>query len=207
MTTEGSTHFERKTKETNIAIDFNLYGSGKFSGSTHQGFMDHMLSAFCFYSQIDLSITLEGDFHIDQHHSLEDLGISLGKVIKTSLTAASPVARFGQCHMVMDEALTRCVIDFSGRPFLHWGLPDLGERIGSFETEVLQEFFRALTQQAGLCLHIDLLRGSNRHHIVECSFKAFARAFLQAKMPLTSAEASFVLSTKGLLDGFEKEAL
>lgn len=207
MINGGLTHYERHTKETAIGIDFALYGSGKFNGSTHQGFMDHMLNAFCFYSQTDLSISLEGDYHIDQHHSLEDLGIALGTVMKTSLTAASPIARFGQCHMVMDEALVRCVIDFSGRPFLHWGLPDLGERIGSLEAEVLQEFFRALTQQAGLCLHLDLLRGSNRHHIVECSFKAFARAFLQAKMPLTSTEASFVLSTKGLLDGFEKEAL
>lgn len=192
----------RQTKETRIQLSLDLFGSGQFSGSAQQGLMDHLLSAFCLYSGCDINLSLEGDYHIDQHHSLEDLGIVLGKALHEALSEIQPISRFGHCHRVMDEALVSCTLDFSGRPFLYWGLPNLGEQIGTLESEVLPEFFKALTQHSCLCLHLELLRGSNRHHIVECSFKAFASALFQAKQPLTSAGGERVLSTKGLIEGY-----
>lgn len=197
-----TTQIIRKTKETHIELSLELFGSGRFEGSSQQDFMDHLLSAFCLYSRCDMSLSLEGDYQIDQHHSIEDLGIVLGKALHSALSKAQPISRFGHCHRVMDEALVSCTLDFSGRPYLFWGLPDLGERLGSLEAEVIPEFFKALTQHSGLCLHLDLLRGSNRHHVVECCFKAFASAVYEAKQPLTSAEGSPVLSTKGHLEGY-----
>lgn len=189
--------FHRRTKETDIELSLNLMGSGQMIGTTSQGFMDHMLTALCFYSQVDMTLTMTGDYHVDQHHSFEDLGIALGHLLKMAIDVYQPVARFGECHGLMDDALVRCVLDLSGRPYLYWGLPDLGERIGTFETEVLREFFVALTNHSGISLHVDWIRGTNRHHIVEGVFKAFARAFFDAKQPLTSGQLK---STKGLID-------
>lgn len=192
--------YRRTTKETDIELTLELFGGGKFSGSTGIGFFDHMLSALVFYSQMDLTLNLTGDLHIDQHHSLEDLGLCLGTAFIQALSEAPPYSRFAHHYLPMDEALVRVVLDLSGRPYLSTQFPTFPERIGTFETACLKEFLRAFTQNAKMTLHMSVLYGENAHHMVEGLFKALGLCLKEAVSPLAKGTTSKeVLSTKGVL--------
>lgn len=203
----------RKTKETDIQLDLSLYGEGSFQGTTGIGFFDHMLTAFCFYSQMDLQLAMTGDLEVDQHHSLEDLGLTLGEALCKLLAENPGYQRFADLHMPMDESLVRIVLDLSGRPWLTAHLPTFPERIGNFETACLKEFLRAFTQAGKLCLHIEVLYGENGHHIIEGIFKGLGRSVKEATRPayaykmdeenkaysLTKDRIPSIQSTKGVL--------
>lgn len=169
----------RKTNETNIIVELNLDGEGKVDISTGVPFFDHMLTQIGKHSLSDLTIKASGDLEIDCHHTVEDVGISLGLAIKEALGSMKGINRYGQAIIPMDEALLMCAIDISNRPFSV--ICDVeGLSIGNFDIEMVEEFFRALAFNAGINVHIDLLRGKNTHHIIEGMFKAFARALLMA---------------------------
>jgi len=189
---------ERKTKETDIKLDLNLNGKGQFKIDTGIPFMDHMLTLMTAHGYLDLSITAKGDTEIDDHHTVEDLGICLGKAINEALGKREGIRRYGEAAVPMDEALTKVVIDISGRPFLAYRVTFQESKSGNFDVSLIKEFFRALVIQAGITMHIDLLSGDEAHHIAESIFKAFGRALDQA----TSQEerlGSEVPSTKGVL--------
>jgi len=185
----------RKTKETDITIRLTPEGTGKSSISTGVGFFDHMLESFAKHSLIDLDIRCQGDTHIDDHHSVEDVGIVLGNAIAEAIYPIEKVERFGSAAIVMDEALVRCDIDLSNRPFLYYNVPVSG-KVGGFDAELGEEFFRALMTNARISAHIVMERGMNKHHIIEAAFKAFAVALRRALSP---NERSAVPSTKGVL--------
>ena len=186
---------ERKTKETDIKIELNIYGEGKSNISTGVGFLDHMLESFSKHSLMDINITCKGDTHIDDHHSVEDIGIALGQAIKNAIYPISKVERFGSAAIVMDEACVECDLDLSNRPFLVYEVEVKG-KVGSFDTELVEEFFRAITFNAGLTAHIIMKRGKNKHHIIEAAFKSLAVALRRAT---TKNERVGVPSTKGVL--------
>lgn len=185
----------RKTKETDIRIKLNLNGSGKSSIHTGVGFFDHMLESFSKHSLIDLEVNCEGDTHIDDHHSVEDVGIVLGQALNDAMYPIEKVERFGSAGIVMDEALLRCDLDLSNRPFLLYDVPVAG-KIGEFDAELAEEFFRAFIFNAGITAHIVMERGKNKHHIIEGAFKALAVALRRA---LVKNERIAVPSTKGVL--------
>lgn len=184
----------RETKETQITVKLNLDGNGEANINTNIGFFDHMLTALCMHSGIDLSVQVNGDLYVDCHHSIEDTGIVLGKALKQAL-GEQPIARYGNASIPMDEALGVCSLDISGRPFLVFQCTFLGERIGDMDTQMVEEFFRALAFQAGITLHLNCPYGSNDHHKAEALFKALAHALKQALQPKDS-----ILSTKGALE-------
>ncbi|MBN2896348.1 MAG: imidazoleglycerol-phosphate dehydratase HisB [Campylobacterales bacterium] len=186
---------ERTTKETAIVVELGLYGSGKSSIATGVGFFDHMLESFSKHAQIDLNVTCKGDTHIDDHHSVEDVGIVIGQLLRQSIYPIEKVERFGNAVIVMDEAAVACDLDLSNRPYLHYEVAVEG-KVGRFDTELAEEFFKALVQNAGISAHIVMQRGKNKHHIVEASFKAFAVALRRALSP---NERSGIPSTKGIL--------
>lgn len=186
----------RTTKETDIIASLNLYGSGKGDIDTGVGFFDHMLSAFCKHSLIDLSIKCSGDTHIDAHHSVEDCGIVIGQLLKDEIYPASNIERFSNSIVVMDEAAVECVIDVSNRPFLVYECDVLRDKVGDFDTELSEEFFRAIVFNAGLSVHIIKQRGKNAHHIIEAAFKAFAVALRRA---VAKNDRTGDASTKGVL--------
>lgn len=186
---------ERITKETKITLTLDIHGSGKSSISTGIGFFDHMLESFSKHSLIDLVITCDGDLHVDGHHTVEDVGIVLGQALKEAIYPIECVERFGNSVVVMDEAATSCDIDLSGREYLVWELACEG-MIGAFDGELTSEFFRALVHNAKITAHIIGQRGTNKHHIVESAFKAFAVALRRA---LQVNEKVGVPSTKGVL--------
>lgn len=185
----------RKTKETDISLSLNLYGEGKSTISTGVGFLDHMLESFAKHGWMDLNISCQGDTHIDDHHSVEDIGIVLGLALRDAMYPIQNVERFGNSVVVMDEASVSCDLDLSNRPYLLCEL-DLSGKVGSFDAELVEEFFRAVIFNAGISAHIIQQRGSNKHHIIEASFKAFAVALRRA---LASNERAGIPSTKGVL--------
>ncbi len=166
---------ERSTNETSIAVSVNLDGTGKFDISTGVGFFDHMLEQLSRHSLIDMDIKAKGDLHIDDHHTVEDTGIAIGQAIAKALGDRRGINRYASLDLAMDETLTRAALDVSGRPFLVWHVEFSAAKIGTFDTELVREFFQALAQNAGITLHVSNLYGANNHHIAETCFKAVAR--------------------------------
>jgi len=193
-----SAKIERNTNETRIAVAVDLDGPGKSSVSTGVGFFDHMLDQIARHAPLDLEVAAKGDLHIDAHHTVEDVGIALGQAVDRALGDRRGITRYGDAHVPLDEALTRVVVDISGRPFLVYGLTPTTQKIGEFDTELVREFFQAFAVNARIGLHIDTLRGVNSHHIVESAFKGFARALGQA-VTIDERRLGVVPSTKGTL--------
>jgi imidazoleglycerol-phosphate dehydratase len=190
----------RATSETAIRLAVNLDGTGTAEIATGVGFLDHMLTALARHALLDLSVHAKGDLHIDFHHTTEDVGIVLGQAVRQALGDKRGIRRFGQCLLPMDEALAEAAIDISGRPFLAWSVPFARPKIGEFDTELVEEFFRAFAFNAGITLHVTLKAGSNAHHVAEACFKAVARALRMAVEPDPRAGGS-IPSTKGVLEG------
>jgi imidazoleglycerol-phosphate dehydratase len=190
----------RKTRETEIVATVALDGTGKAEIATGIGFLDHMLEQLARHSLIDIGLTAKGDLHIDQHHTTEDVGIALGQAVAQALGDRAGIARYGDVHLPMDEALTRCAVDVSGRPYLVWKVAFSRPKVGDFDTELFREFFQAFAQNAGITLHIETLSGENSHHIAETCFKALARA-LRAAVAIDPREGARIPSTKGTLTG------
>ena len=188
----------RKTKETDIQIELVLDGSGQSQIKTGIPFMDHMLNLMAVHGFMDLTLTATGDIEIDDHHTVEDLGICLGKAISEALGKREGIKRYGQAIVPMDEALARTVIDLSNRPFMAYRVSLKESKTGSFDVTLVKEFFRALVQNSGITLHIDLLSGDDAHHVAESIFKSFARALDQA-LSMEPRLGGSVPSTKGLL--------
>lgn len=195
---ERTAKIERNTKETKIALELNLDGQGKSDISTGIGFFDHMLDGFARHGFFDLKVRIEGDLHVDGHHSVEDCGIVLGQAIREAVGDKKGMKRFGQCILPMDETLVLCAIDMGGRPWLNFDANFTSERVGYLETELVHEFFYAVSYSAGMNLHIKVLDGQNNHHIIEAMFKAFARALNEATG--LDEHITDVLSTKGTLE-------
>ena len=189
---------ERRTKETDITVTVNLDGAGAAQISTGIGFFDHMLEQVARHGLLDLTVKAKGDMHIDQHHTVEDAGITLGQALKQALGEMKGITRYADTHLPMDETLTRCAIDLSGRPYLVWKVEFSRGKIGEFDTELFREFFQALAQNAGMTLHIETLYGRNNHHIAETCFKAFART-LRTAVAIDPRQEGRVPSTKGRL--------
>ncbi|MDU6263818.1 MAG: imidazoleglycerol-phosphate dehydratase HisB [Anaerocolumna aminovalerica] len=189
---------ERKTKETDIILELNLDGTGKGIIETGVGFFNHMLDNFARHGFFDLNLITNGDLHVDSHHTVEDTGIVLGQAIRNALGDKKGIKRYGNAMIPMDETLVLCALDLSGRPYLVFDLPLTAEKVGYMETELVEEFFYAVSYSAGMNLHIKLIHGSNNHHIIEAAFKAFAKALDQAVQYDERIED--VLSTKGTVD-------
>ncbi len=194
-----SATIQRNTKETSISVTINLEGAGKGEITTGIGFFDHMLDQIARHAPLDLTVQAKGDLHIDGHHSVEDVGIALGQAVDRALGDRKGITRYGEAHAPLDEALTRVVIDISGRPFLVYNVSFPAQRIGEFDTELMREFFQAFAVHARVGLHIDSLRGVNSHHIAESAFKAFARAFGSAIAHDPRRSQNEAPSTKGTL--------
>jgi imidazoleglycerol-phosphate dehydratase len=188
----------RKTAETSISVEINLDGSGTYDNQTGVGFFDHMLDQLSRHSLIDFTIRAEGDYHIDDHHTVEDTGIALGQALVQALGDKKGIRRYGSCHLAMDDAQVRCALDLSARPFLICNLDVPTQKIGTFDTELVREFFQALSTHGGITLHIDKLHGFNSHHIVEAAFKSVARALREA-VETDPRKADAIPSTKGAL--------
>jgi len=190
---------ERKTKETQIRLQVDLDGKGTFVGASGIPFFDHMLDLLARHSRIDLRLQMTGDLEIECHHSVEDVGISLGQALAKAAGDKAGIRRFGRASVPMEEALVEVSLDFCGRAFLHWGIPDLPrEMIGNYATEMTEDFFRAIANNAGLTMHFDCRRGRNAHHVIEGAFKAFAQALRDALSPDERAQGE-IPSTKGTL--------
>jgi len=188
----------RKTNETNIVLSLNLDGSGKVEIETGVGFLDHMLALFARHGRFDLAVSCKGDTAVDDHHSVEDVGIALGEALKAALGEKRGIARYGSMLLPMDEALVLSAVDLSGRGSLRYSANIPSQKVGSFDTELVEEFFLALSRAAGITLHIKQLDGENSHHIAEAMFKAFGRALKQA-VSIDAAYADEIPSTKGVL--------
>ena len=193
-----STKITRKTAETDITLTLSLDGRGEATVATGCGFLDHMLTLLARHARFDLSVTCQGDTFVDDHHTVEDVGIVLGTALAECLGEKRGITRYGSAVLPMDETLVLCALDLSGRAYLGYELPFPTEKIGSFDTELCKEFFTALTRCAGICLHLRLLAGENSHHIAEGAFKATARA-LRAAVALDPALGDEIPSTKGAL--------
>ncbi len=190
----------RKTKETDISVAVDLDGAGKAKIATGVGFFDHMLEQIARHSLIDVTIRAKGDLDVDQHHTVEDVGIALGAAIRQALGDMKGITRYADVHLPMDEAMTRVAIDISGRPYLVWKVTFTRGKIGAMDSELFREFFQAFAQNAGITLHIENLYGRNNHHIAETCFKALARA-LRAAVAIDPRQPKAVPSTKGSLTG------
>ena len=195
-----SATIKRKTKETDIEVAVNLDGSGVVDISTGIGFFDHMLDLLARHSRIDMTVKAAGELHIDDHHTTEDVGIALGQAVKQALGDMAGITRYASIHMPMDETLTRVVIDTSGRPMLVFRTSFPTSKIGTFDTELVREWFNAFAINAGITLHVETLYGENSHHIAESCFKGLARA-LRAAVGIDPRAAGEVPSTKGRLGG------
>ena len=190
-------NIKRQTAETNITADIRIDGTGNSQIATGIGFFDHMLILFAKHGFFDLNLTADGDLHIDGHHTVEDAGIVLGQAFAKALGDKSGIKRYGTAFVPMDEALVMVSLDISGRPFLAFDVEIGAERIGTFDSELVEEFLRALAVHAGLTLHVRLMAGKNAHHIVEGVFKALGRALDEATR--TDERIVGVMSTKGML--------
>jgi imidazoleglycerol-phosphate dehydratase len=191
---------KRTTKETAVEVAVDLDGAGRASIATGIGFLDHMLDLLARHSRIDIEVKAKGDLHIDHHHTTEDVGIALGQAIKQALGDMRGITRYADVHVPMDEALTRVAIDISGRPFLVFNVEFVRDKVGPFDTELVQEWFQAFTINAAVTLHVTTLYGSNDHHIAESCFKGLARS-LRAAVAIDPHAAHEVPSTKGTLGG------
>lgn len=189
---------ERNTAETKISVTLNLDGTGKYDNQTGVGFFDHMLDQLSRHSLIDMTIRASGDYHIDDHHTVEDTGIAIGQAIAKALGDKKGINRYGSCLLAMDDAQIRCALDLSARPFLIFNVDFPTQKIGTFDTELVREFFQALSTHGGITLHIDKLHGFNSHHIAEAAFKSVARALRQA-VETDPSMAGSLPSTKGAL--------
>ncbi len=187
----------RKTRETDIHMEFNLDGNGESQIETGIGFFNHMLDSFVRHGFFDMKLTTKGDLYVDSHHTVEDTGIVLGQAIKNSLGDKKGIRRYGSSMLPMDESLVCCAIDLSGRPFLSYDLKFDSDKVGYIDTELIKEFFYALSYNAGMNLHIRMLSGENNHHIAEATFKAFAKALDMASG--YDNRIDDVLSTKGTI--------
>jgi imidazoleglycerol-phosphate dehydratase len=189
---------ERKTKETEVFVSLDLDGNGEYDVDTGIGFLDHMLEQLSRHSLIDLKVRVDGDLHIDMHHTTEDSGIVVGEAVKQALGTFKGIKRYASALIPMDETLTRCAIDVSGRPYLIWKVELSKPKLGEMDTELFKEWFQAFAQAAGVTLHMENLYGENNHHIVESCFKALARA-LRAAIEIDPRTADQVPSTKGVI--------
>ena len=188
----------RKTAETEIALNINLDGTGDYDISTGVGFFDHMLDQLARHSLIDMTIRAKGDYHIDDHHTVEDVGIALGQALTQALGDKRGIRRYGDCHLAMDDTLIRSALDLSARAYLIWNVDMPTSKIGTFDTELVREFFQAFSTHGGITLHVDKLHGINSHHIAEATFKSVARA-LRAAVEPDPRKADAIPSTKGTL--------
>ena len=188
---------ERKTAETSISVEVNLDGTGTYSNETGVGFFDHMLDQLSRHSLINLTARAKGDLHIDDHHTVEDTGIALGQALVKALGDKKGIRRYGHFTLAMDDAQVACALDLSGRPYLVWNLAFPTAKIGTFDTELVREFFQAVSTHGGITLHVDLNHGLNSHHIAEAAFKALAKALRMAVEPDPRSDA--LPSTKGAL--------
>ena len=190
----------RNTSETKIAVEVNLDGTGAYDVSTGIGFLDHMIEQFSRHSLIDITCRIDGDLHVDQHHTTEDSAIAIGQALLQALGDKAGIGRYGMAYSPMDEALCRVTLDISGRPWLVWKAGFTQPRLGEMDTELFQHWFHSIAQAVGITLHIELLYGENNHHIIEGIFKGFARAMRQA-VELDARKGGAVPSTKGQLGG------
>ncbi len=198
--TARSAEVSRKTRETDISVAIHVDGTGKADMETGVGFFDHMLDQLSRHSLIDMKVRARGDLHIDDHHTVEDTGIALGQALSKALGERRGIMRYASIDLAMDETLTRAAIDVSGRPFLVWNVSFSSPKIGTFDTELVREFFHAFAQNAGITLHVTNHYGANNHHIAESCFKAVARA-LRAALETDPRQPEAVPSTKGSLKG------
>ena len=188
----------RKTAETEITVEIDLDGTGSYDNRTGVGFFDHMLDQLARHALIDMKVRAVGDLHIDDHHTVEDTGIALGQALREALGDKRGIRRYGACALPMDEAQVRCALDLSGRAFLVWNVDFPTPKIGTFDTELVREFFTAFAGNGGITLHADRLHGFNSHHIAEAAFKAVARALRDA-VETDPRKADAIPSTKGAL--------
>ena len=188
-------NLSRKTNETDIELMLNIDGSGKYDIDTGIGFFDHMLELFACHSGFDVKLKCTGDINVDGHHTVEDVGITFGKLLYQLLGDKKGIARYATSYVPMDEALSRCVVDVCGRPYLYFGA-NLDGSVGSFDCELVNEFFRAVTSYGFITLHIDLIRGENMHHKIESIFKSFAHALSEA----VKVMGNKIPSSKGVLE-------
>ncbi len=188
----------RTTAETDVSVEISLDGTGAYDNQTGVGFFDHMLDQLARHSLIDMTIRATGDLHIDDHHTVEDVGITLGQALAKALGDKRGIRRYGSCLLPMDDALVRCALDLSARPFLIWNVDLPTSKIGAFDTELVREFFQALSTHGGITLHVDQLHGLNSHHIAEALFKSVARALREA-VEVDPRKAGDIPSTKGAL--------
>lgn len=188
----------RSTGETEITVTVNLDGTGAYDNQTGVGFFDHMLDQLARHSLIDMTVRAQGDLHIDDHHTVEDTGIALGQALAAALADKRGVRRYGSCLLPMDDALVRTALDLSARPYLIWNVDLPTPKIGTFDTELVREFFQALSTHGGITLHVDMLHGLNSHHIAEAAFKSVARALREA-VEVDTRKADAIPSTKGAL--------
>ncbi len=188
----------RKTAETEITATLNLDGSGVYDVQTGIGFFDHMVDQLARHSLIDITLRAKGDLHIDDHHTVEDCGIAIGQALAQALGDKRGIRRYGDCALAMDDAQLRCALDLSARPYVVWNVDFPTAKIGTFDTELVREFFQALASHGGITLHVDRVHGINSHHIAEAAFKAVARALRQA-VELDPRHATAIPSTKGAL--------
>ena len=188
----------RNTAETKITLSLSLDGAGKSDINTGCGFLDHMLTLFASHGRFDLSVECKGDVEVDYHHSVEDIGICLGKAFAEAVGNCKGIKRYGNMMLPMDESLVLCALDVSGRAYLAYGLDIKAEKIGDFDTELIEEFFLAFVRNANITLHVKQLDGRNAHHIAEAAFKAFARALRQA-VEIDEKAQNEIPSTKGVL--------
>ena len=188
----------RKTSETSVSVSVNLDGTGTYAIKTGVGFFDHMMEQLARHSLIDITLEAKGDLHIDDHHTVEDCGIALGQAISQALGDRKGIRRYASCDLPMDETLTRVAIDVSGRPFLIFKCNYPTHKIGTFDTELVREWFQAFAMNAGITLHLENAYGLNAHHIAESSFKALARSLRDA-LEIDPRQANRIPSTKGTL--------
>ncbi|MGC1497340.1 MAG: imidazoleglycerol-phosphate dehydratase HisB [Sulfitobacter sp.] len=193
-----TTTLTRTTAETDVTIEINLDGTGVYDNQTGVGFFDHMLDQLARHSLVDMTIRAKGDLHVDDHHTVEDVGITLGQALATALADKRGIRRYGSCLLAMDDAQIRTALDLSARPFLIWNVDIPTAKIGTFDTELVREFFQAFSTHGGITLHVDMLHGINSHHIVEAAFKSVARALRDA-VEVDPRKSGDIPSTKGAL--------
>jgi|TARA_R110002012_G_scaffold137802_7_gene292812 imidazoleglycerol-phosphate dehydratase len=191
---------ERNTAETKILVEIDLDGTGSYQVETGIGFLDHMVEQFAKHSLIDVRMKVDGDLHIDQHHTTEDSALALGQALAAALGDKGGIARYGNAYSPMDETLARVALDISGRPYLVWKAGFSQEKLGEWDTELIEHWFHSVAQTCGLTLHVELLYGSNNHHICEAIYKGFARA-MRAAVEVDPRKGGAIPSTKGQLGG------
>ena len=191
---------ERNTAETKILVEVNLDGTGVYDISTGIGFLDHMVEQFSKHSLVDVTMKVDGDLHVDQHHTTEDSALALGQALAQALGDKGGIARYGSAYSPMDETLARVTLDISGRPYLVWKAAFSQEKLGEWDTELIEHWFHSVAQTCGLTLYVELLYGQNNHHICEAIYKGFARA-MRAAMEVDPRKGGAIPSTKGQLGG------